>query len=88
MTPELRIITREYGCKNIAVSIGKVVALDFENPTPGAEIKMRACGQRSTREECLSLESMQDLRELYQAIGDFLVHEDKNIRKGGDEHGE
>lgn len=88
MIPELRIITREYGCKNIAVSIGKVVALDFENPTPGAEIKVRACGQRSTREECLSLESMQDLRELYQAIGDFLAHEDKNIRKGGDEHGE
>jgi len=87
MIAELRIITREYGCKNISVSIGKVVALDFENPTPGAEIKVTSCGQRSTREEHLSLESMEDLRELYQALGDFLAHED-NMQEGGERHGE
>lgn len=75
MKAELKIIAREYNGESINIKIEKVIDLEFADPKPGVDITVRPKGTKSVRTEQLGLDAMEELKDLYLAIGDFLENE-------------
>ena len=85
ITAETQTMSREYCGEQIEVVIAKVYSLEYPESKPGAVITVRQKSSRRGLEDVLDLDSMDALRELHQAIGDFMQQEDQ--QKGGDGHG-
>ena len=76
MKAELKIIAREYNGESINIKIEKVIDLEFADPKPGVDITVHPKGTKSVRTEQLGLDAMEELKDLYLAIGDFLENEE------------
>jgi hypothetical protein len=81
ITAETQTLSRDYCGKQIDVNVAKVYSLEYPESKPGAVITVTQKTSRRGLEDFLDLDSMDALRELHQAIGDFLQQEDQ--QKGG-----
>lgn len=79
---ETQTLSRDYCGELIDVNVAKVFSLEYIDSKPGAVITVAQKSTRRDAKDCLDLDSMDALRELHQAIGDFLQQEGQE--KGGE----